>query len=268
MSPLPPSKRRRISTASTILTQPFKSPFKTPLKPRPDDNSNIPPPKSPHPDAGKPHLPPSKTPHPDANTPHLLTKPLPTSPPKPSLPQHAPTPRSSFSTPPPSTSLITLQRHHTNLLTTLSTLRATLSTSQQALSLESSPPNPPLESLIKVWRTASQEAAEVVLGMMRGRVEGRGGVEALGGKGNDWGRGWDDEKGEAGRVKEGDGDGEEEDGTGWRGGEYDDNDTGEKGDKGDEEEEEGGYTMGMMLKSLGIDFGTIGFERGTGRWVD
>ena len=38
--------------------------------------------------------------------------------------------------------------------------------------------------------------------------------------------------------------------------------------EGEEEDEEGGYTMDMMLKSLNVELGVIGFDKEGQRWVD
>lgn len=86
----------------------------------------------------------------------------------------------------------------------------------------------------------------------RGAVgeEGEGEEDGDGERGNDWGGEWEREGREEG---EGDGDGD--------GGERE-----EKGGLWGEDDE--GYTMDMMLKSLNIELGVIGFDREGQRWVD
>ena len=51
---------------------------------------------------------------------------------------------------------------------------------------------------------------------------------------------------------------------GWEG----DGEEGEDVDEEREEEEEAGYTMDMMLRSLNVEVGVIGFDKGLQKWVD
>ncbi len=115
-----------------------------------------------------------------------------------------------------------------------------------------------------MWRGRSREAAEEVFRGVRERVDRMGGVGGLRDrnreregreKGGGWG--WDErEGGVEGGDEEGDGDERavRKDELG--------NDDGDYGD------EEGGYTMDMMLGSLNVELGVIGFDRAGQRWVD
>ncbi|KAK2046857.1 hypothetical protein LZ31DRAFT_551900 [Colletotrichum somersetense] len=114
-----------------------------------------------------------------------------------------------------------------------------------------------LVELIGKWRTASRMAAEEVFEASRGRVEGMGGLRA-------WRRAQrEDEARFAERLREGNG---EESSRGHMGDE-DGCKVCENGEEEEEEEEE--FTMGTMLKSMGIDFDIIGFwDEDTGWWRD
>lgn len=108
--------------------------------------------------------------------------------------------------------------------------------------------------MIEKWRVKSREAAEIVFVGVKERVERAGGVKGLKGRergGGGWG--WDD-------VGKGDGEGRE--GCEDEGGEK------KEEEEEEEEAEEGEYTMDMMLKSLNIDLGVIGFDKKAQKWVD
>lgn len=105
---------------------------------------------------------------------------------------------------------------------------------------------------------ASRAAAEEVYEKARDKVNRMGGVGAMrererersrGGMG--WG--WDE-------GKRGGGEGEREEREGGGDGEGDGEEEGEEG--------EAGYTMDLMLRSLNIELGVIGFDAGGQRWVD
>lgn len=109
-------------------------------------------------------------------------------------------------------------------------------------------------------------------------VEGGDGDEDENGDGDGEGKG-----GLRGEMEE-----EGEDGTGYRygrayGGRMDDGEEveevdereegalkrkGRDGEEDDDDEEEKGYTMDMMLKSLNVELGVVGFDRALQRWVD
>ena len=125
------------------------------------------------------------------------------------------------------------------------------------------------------WKGKSREAAEEVFAVARDRVNRCGGVGGLRdrererGKGRGWG--WDE-----GVEREGD---EGDDGSGDAGARddvevVDEREEGAEGmgaggkGEGADEEEEGGYTMDMMLTSLNVDLGVIGFDRALQKWVD
>ncbi|MCJ1460368.1 hypothetical protein MMC28_010748 [Mycoblastus sanguinarius] len=273
MSPIRPTKRRRLDNASHTLSQPFKSPFKTPLKSKPT---------TPNTDTANCSPSPTKKEAATNNASSLQ------SPPPPPLPHPTPITATPLRSTPsdqhhsPSSELLALQKRHTHLLNKLSAARSTLETSSQALKIESSPRDAELEALITKWRLASRAAAEEVYAGVRDRVNRMGGVGALRAKEREskeraWG--WE----EGPKVKREDGDeGEgEEDGAGFRGGEGEAGEReGRDGRDGRDEKEEGmrkaeeeggdddGYTIGMMLKSLNIEFGVIGYDSRLQKWVD
>ncbi|KAL9608869.1 MAG: hypothetical protein Q9167_006318 [Letrouitia subvulpina] len=167
-SPSPPVKRRRIE-ASSALSQPFKSPFKTSLKPSPQSantatairSSDTPLEKNKSRSAPKP----------------LLTHTTPAAP-SPRLPLPRTRPLSYISPSKLSPQVAELQKKHTALLTQLNASKAKLDTTTQALKLESSQPDAELEVLIQKWRRASKDAAEEVFSSVRDRVNRMGGVKA------------------------------------------------------------------------------------------
>lgn len=207
MSPSPKSKRRRLngSSSSAKLSQPFKSPFKSSLKPSsadpPPHSSSNHQPLPPNPDhpITTTNLPLAKSDHSAVTRPTAIS-------------------RARGIPPPPSPQLARLQKQHTALLGTLASARASLETHAQALKLETSSTDRELEGLIVKWKGVGREAAEEVLTVVAARVEGMGGVKGwrqkereqregfLGGRG---GWGWE-EKG-MGKEGEDEGGGDERD---------------------------------------------------------
>lgn len=256
MSPIQPSKRRRLDNASHALSKPFKSPFKTPLKAKPDVETNLSAPSS------------SPVKH-DHTT--RLCQPLTSSPPE---PYQAPTTtplRRSLPTSYTCVEVITLQKRHTHLLNQLSASRASLETSNQALKIETSDRDTELAALISKWKVASRAAAEEVFAGARDKVNKMGGVGAMRERENQKETAWGWDEGPR-KDSEEDKAGHEEDGDGFRIGE----DEGEEQDEreegaekveisGDDDE---GYTIDMMLKTLNIELDLIGYDKGLQKWVD
>lgn len=141
-------------------------------------------------------------------------------------------------------------------------------------------------ALTAKWRAASRAAAEEVYRGARDRVNRMGGVAAVRERERERKRtrtedawGWEErsappERGEDGEGEEGD-EGEEvnemeemererREGSGLEDVEAEE-DNHEEEDEGDGE---GGYTMDMMLKTMNIDLGVIGFDREGQRWID
>ena len=261
MSPMQSSKRRRLDSVSHTLSQPFKSPFKTSLKTNADTCANT-------------HALPLKTIPDDAETRTRL--PL-TSPPPRINPLQTITPlRRPLNVPrtPLSSELLALQRKHTHLLNQLSAARASLETSIQALKIESSDRDTELEALILTWKAASRAAAEDVFAGARDKVNKMGGVNAMRDRERQktevaWG--WDggpkrrEEKGEYDSANE-----EDRIDFGLAEEECEEQDEREKRartveDHGRDDE---GYTMDMLLKTLNVDPGIIGYDKGLQRWVE
>ena len=177
----PQAKRRRLNDASDTLRKPFKSPFRTPLKP----NIGSDPPSSDPPEISTPAQPASyahSTTAPTAalsahgqpkavaaavaTTPALaqprFVKPL--------------APRPSTSTPARSSSKKPLSKP--SLTRELVQLRSEIQILSQAQALASSTKDEDLQVLIDKWRAASRAAAEELFGTTRDRVNRMGGVGA------------------------------------------------------------------------------------------
>ena len=245
-----PAPKRRKVFPSSALTKPFKSPLKTPLEPH-------------HPRILATDTPTTPSPLKTAVSnitpqPHQHN-PTPTTPDVATLPTPADT----------STTLPTLQREHTSLLNTLSTLRQTLETHTQALKLESSDRDLELAQLITTWRSASRAAAEEIYAGVRERVNRMGGVGAWREREKGWAGGWDDggeRKAERERERgDGDEDVEEEGVEEKRDREDGERDGLEKAEVGGDDE---GFTMDMMLTKLNIELDIVGFDAEGQRWVD
>ncbi|KAL9129975.1 MAG: hypothetical protein Q9217_001733 [Psora testacea] len=287
MSPVPPTKRRRLDNASHTLSQPFKSPFKTPLKAKPANEANTPvEPALNAPDVGDAQLPP-KVP-----LSYSVLKPQANRANSPTVPPECTIPLSSLAGTPKTitaSTLLTLQKRHTHLLAHLSNLRTKLETSQQALKIESSTRDTELQFLIEKWRSASQAAAEEVFRGVRDRVNRMGGVGALREKERErreregiWRREereaelekLEEERERVREEREEDGDAVEvevDDGEGLGEREADAEREVEEEDMKKEDDgvcDDDGYTMDMMLKSLNIELGIIGFDKESQRWVD
>ncbi|KAL8710152.1 MAG: hypothetical protein Q9220_005235 [cf. Caloplaca sp. 1 TL-2023] len=223
----PIKKRRRTSPSST---KPLFKPFRTPLKPSSASGTN----------AGVYPSSPLKETTPTSTTSPIRPPPRPPSATltTPVIPQPTPIPLSK-NTP---TTLSDLRKTHTHHLTTLLSLRSKLATTTQALEIETSSSSADLEVLIRRWRKVSQEAADEVFGIMRGRVEGVGRWKKIGDE-SSGGGGVGEVMGKGG----GDGGGEEE--------EEDDN-------------EEEAFTMERMLQTLGIPLMKIGYDSELQSWTD
>ncbi|ORY16580.1 hypothetical protein BCR34DRAFT_556863 [Clohesyomyces aquaticus] len=282
--PTPHTKRRRLNDASKTLHKPFKSPFRTPLKPSPQSD-----------------LPSSDDPL-DPIAPETLTQPPPTKGKSvtstvPTKPPHAitllttpkSTPKATPSRPTPTT---THQKTRTSPAITreLIALRADIQILSQAHTLATSSKDADLNVLAEKWRTASRAAAEELFAGTRDRVNRMGGVGAWREREREqkeWRRKWEAEDRDMEREREiqgkrenGDGEGEKEEFP-----EFDERDL--EGGEGDGEEDAGGkdddvselsdgdarvlmckqsFTMDMMLKTLNIDLKLIGYNKEGQRW--
>ncbi|KAL3468200.1 hypothetical protein BJX64DRAFT_85881 [Aspergillus heterothallicus] len=264
------AKRRRLDNASAALSRPFKSPLRRDTPAIKEETSSAEKEES------------------TLSTPSALSSS--------SMERstqrvhHKPTSSSTLTTPPPTTRKRTiyaqrptparkpvladpetqaLQKEQRALQSRLVTLRSELDTVQQALRIESSSRDKELEALIVKWRKVSQEAAEEVFTGARERISRMGGV-----------KGWRE------RMKNVDNRWEEEEMESWFGNvdaEAVDMDANEvearkaemreamernarekaKDDGNDSEE----FTMDMMLKTLNIDLGLIGYNKAEQRWI-
>ena len=301
----PAAKRRRLDTASHALSKPFKSPFQTPRKTNneapstPSQSQQI---TSSVIGSSQERPAPPKSPTKPAQTPTTIT-------PARSLTlaqrSHI-SPLSSSPTRDPH--LNSLQKQHTALLSTLSTLRAELDTYTQALKIETSGKDAELEALIAKWKGASRDAAEEIFGGVKDRVNRMGGVGAWRERERETKKrfsAWDEEP----VKREGDGDEDNEESEERREemesrreelegmGEADEREEGVKSAVEDGNDDDvgrcwlwlrltaqresddydgtvlmigcvQGFTMDMMLRSLNIELDVIGFDKDMQRWID
>ncbi|MCJ1339318.1 hypothetical protein MMC09_004607 [Bachmanniomyces sp. S44760] len=293
-------KRRRVDDAQLTLSKPFKSPFKSPL------NSSV----KPDIKSGQ------KEPPQSIENAHAMTVSLgdstpttskvvlnQTSPPKlnvqSSLGRHIrplPSVQASFNKSTPE--ILILQKQHTQFLTTLAGLRASLETNSQALRLESLSRDADLERLIAVWKGASRAAAEEIFGNVKDRVNRMGGVsgwqekerergmrDSNMGFGSPWGVVQEGKWTGGGCENDGDndeerrdrGDGEVEGGCeeserlkrdGPEGGNAEDQTQKGSGKIPPDIDENAGFTMDMMLKCLNIELDVIGYDKEGQTWMD
>ncbi|KAL8958676.1 MAG: hypothetical protein Q9193_004311 [Seirophora villosa] len=169
-SDLSPPKKRRRTDPPAALSKPFRSPFRTPFKKsgnHPQTTLTLSS-QSPSGHTATPNIPPSTTPSAAASKRRFLTQ-----------VHHSGSTSSSCSSPAASPRLTQLQKQHTALLNQLSSLRASLETTSQALEIEASTADTRLEALIQKWKTASRDAAEEVYTISKDRVDGAGGIKAL-----------------------------------------------------------------------------------------
>lgn len=251
-SPSPPKKRRKVET----LNKPFKSPFRTPLKSTSQPRSNSPLPASLASTNGGAVQRPS--PISAASTSST------------SQPSAHPLPSFSSSSPTkPGSQLDIIQKHHTHLLNTLSSLRARLETTTQALEIEASSEDAELEGLINKWRTTSREAAEEVFVGMKAKVDGMGGWKKWRSTQAEGATGWNDSQEEnKGYAEKYGSDRDDEGKEEKRERRRMERDVKEQAEKEDEEDEDEGFTMETMLKSLDIPLEVIGYDKAQQQWND
>lgn len=167
----PQAKRRRLNDATKTLHKPFKSPFRTPLKP----NLGSDPPSSDPPENGAPVLTAS-------NSGTVKEHPVPYRP----SPDHSTTnvaqlllPRSSLPTPTrPRLSQRKVAPPKSSLTREIADVRNDIQILSQAHALATSSKDNDLIVLVERWRTASRAAAEELFATTRDRVNRMGGVGA------------------------------------------------------------------------------------------
>ncbi|KAL8963929.1 MAG: hypothetical protein Q9183_004837, partial [Haloplaca sp. 2 TL-2023] len=158
----PPKKRPRFGTPNA-LNKPFKTPLRTASKAAAT-------PSTPQSGLQNGSLESSTIPSFTASTPSFETPARPSS--RPTKLHYALSPTKS------SHNLDQLQKRHTALLNELSSLRANLDTTNQALEIESSGTDAELEALIRKWKIVSREAADGVFSIMKRKVDAVGGLKA------------------------------------------------------------------------------------------
>ena len=256
MSAPPPFKRRRLHSS---VNKPFKSPIRTPLKPTFASANASPLSTAPlTPAATSAKL--SQTTFAVSTPTSLHARPLP-----PTTSHSSPSLKPSTSPPDPT---LTAALHHAalearRLESTILSTRQDIDVLTQALSLRRSDRAAELEALTEKWRGAARLAAEELFATARERVHRMGGASAWRDREREARRGWEED------ARTARGEGEKE---GW-------DDEGEADERVEEDiarsrrreerewGDEEGFTMGMMLKSLGIDFGVIGYSKEKEMWV-
>ncbi|KAL7780214.1 hypothetical protein CFE70_010236 [Pyrenophora teres f. teres 0-1] len=275
----PQAKRRRLNDATKTLQKPFKSPFRTPLKPSIGDD----PPSSDPPDF---HVSTQMTPTATVAAPKCVASSsnsgqqfasvavpsqVPATPvaskPRISKPLVS---RPNFST--PSRVISKKIPSKPSLTREIMQLRNEIQMLKQAQTLATSTKDDDLVVLVDKWRTASRAAAEELFGSTRDRVNRMGGVGAWKEREKESKERrlkWDQEEmvAEREKMEEAKENGELSEETYDRYAEMD----GER-EKGEEEKEtfkgadDDSFTMDMMLKTLNIDLKLIGYSKEAQRW--
>ncbi|GAD98733.1 DNA repair protein Dds20/Sfr1, putative [Paecilomyces variotii No. 5] len=285
------SKRRRLDQAASTLSKPFKSPLRTPVQ-KVEQTANPSPLRlssqiNPEGRAETTDETAEHHPKEEIKGTGEAPKRTPTTPPIKAAQQTTPLvslrKRKSFASLPNSISsdlaVAALQKQHAVLQARLSSLRAELDTTQQALRIESSSRDEELEALILKWRAASQDAAEELFVSARDKVFRMGGVRAWKERAKksrerwddredtleDWGHNLDEDERERRKAEMLDSLDLDIDSRVERDKEKEDED--DEDDEEEEEEEEESFTMDMMLKNMNIDLGTIGFDKVNQRWI-
>ncbi|KAH9880603.1 hypothetical protein IAQ61_000897 [Plenodomus lingam] len=266
----PQAKRRRLNEATKTLHKPFKSPFRTPLKP----NIGSDPPSSDPPETAS--FPPVSTysARPATNTStyqqSTATTASPVAPATPvahvskplaSRPGSLGTPRGTNRGTPskPSVAREIMQiRNEIQMLT-------------QAQTLATSTKDDDLMVLIDKWRTASRAAAEELFGSTRDRVNRMGGVGAWKERENEskerqmqWDR--EERQAEREKIEEAKENGEVSDEAYDRYAEMSEEKVDEEKETFKRGADDDSFTMDMMLKTLNIDLDLIGYNKEAQRW--
>ncbi|KAF2140051.1 uncharacterized protein K452DRAFT_289442 [Aplosporella prunicola CBS 121167] len=302
----PAAKRRRLDDAQSALRKPFKSPFKTPMRSSaangeetvPSTAGRTPPSQSVAASQSpiESNDPPASSIDSDAQDPQT---PLPSrvSAKPASIPRKKPDPDD-----PLECALKEEQQRQRQLNRQMTNLRTELDTLDQALSIASSTKDAELDELIIKWREASRAAAEEVFATVRDRVNRMGGVGAWREREQrqrEWRNNFQEEKEESSDDDDDDEEDEEdEDGNPltpeqkeerkilkerrkeakeeakrereWRKEEWENEKRELEKDQPkivDEGKDDDSFTMDMMLKTLGVELSTIGWDKQGQRWV-
>ncbi|KAJ4292544.1 hypothetical protein N0V90_009207 [Kalmusia sp. IMI 367209] len=248
----PQAKRRRLNEATKTLHKPFKSPFRTPLKP----NMGSDPPSSDPPEISTPSAPATSNNAPcDERPTTYATKPL--------------LPRSNLATPTRPTTKKTPSKP--SLTREILQMRNEIQVLSQAYALATSSKDEDLRVLVDRWRTASRAAAEELFATTRDRVNRMGGVGAWRDREKEqqeWKIKAEREEMEAERerlqVARENGEVSEEAYE-----QYADADMGPEKEEAKETfkaADDDSFTMDMMLKTLNIDLKLIGYNKDAQRW--
>ncbi|KAI8933529.1 hypothetical protein NX059_009266 [Plenodomus lindquistii] len=267
----PQAKRRRLNEATKTLHKPFKSPFRTPLKP----NIGSDPPSSDPPDtAGSTQLSaylaaPATTSTPSQQPTTTATTALPATPATPVA--RVTKPLVSRPNSLTSRNITKSAPSKPSVAREIMRLRNELQLLTQAQALATSTQDDDLVVLIDKWRTASRAAAEELFGSTRDRVNRMGGVGAWKERENESKERqlqWDREEREAERekIEEAKENGEVSDEAYDRYAEMSEEKVEEEKETFKAGADDDSFTMDMMLKTLNIDLELIGYNKEAQRW--
>ncbi|KAH9863910.1 hypothetical protein J1614_009843 [Plenodomus biglobosus] len=266
----PQAKRRRLNEANKTLHKPFKSPFRTPLKPSigsdppssdPLDTTSFTPVSS-HSAAPGENTTFYKQPNAATAIPATPATPLTrASKPLVSRPSSLATPRTASRGTPSKPSLAR----------EIMQIRSEIQMLTQAQTLATSTKDDDMVVLIDKWRTASRAAAEELFGSTRDRVNRMGGVGAWKDRENESKERqmqWDREEREAERekIEEAKENGEVSDEAYDRYAEMSEEKVEEEKETFKRDADDDSFTMDMMLKTLNIDLNLIGYNKDAQRW--
>ncbi|KAB8247189.1 hypothetical protein BDV35DRAFT_352027 [Aspergillus flavus] len=273
-------KRRRVESAASALSKPFKSPLRRP--PQVSETKHEALSKEEKNVAPRPSLKHNNADINDARTlpvissspssAHALAYTIPTSPSslesrkrKAQINHLTASKKPVFSDP----VILDLQKQERALQSRLAILRSELDTAQQALQLESSSKDADLQSLITKWKSVSQSAAEEVFSGAQERVARMGGIKAWRERMKNNNAQWEQEEMETwyGSAEAEGADVDEDElearkAEMLRGRKKSHNEERENKEVEDEE-----FTMDFMLKTLNIDLKVIGYDKAHQIWI-
>jgi Swi5-dependent recombination DNA repair protein 1 len=243
---LPPSKKRRIDTQN-ILLKPFKSPLQSRLPNKSQEvTQEI---KDECPKGSAPTLEPV----------HLLSSPSKNLASPVSSTGYTPRSIVKSNLPQMNNELSALQRQYTSTADQLKTLKTELDQVKQARKIEESSRDSELINLTKLWKSASQQAAEEVYAIVRDRVNAMGGLKV-----------WKEREKEKQEnaffnwaVESDNGPHNNEDDSELESLDRPEDKDEDACDEQDEEE----FSMEVMIRSLNIPPDVIGFDVQNQRWI-
>ncbi|KAF7619571.1 putative DNA repair protein Dds20/Mei5 [Aspergillus flavus] len=273
-------KRRRVESAASALSKPFKSPLRRP--PQVSETKHEALSKEEKNVAPRPSLKHNNADINDARTlpvissspssAHALAYTIPTSPSslesrkrKAQINHLAASKKPVFSDP----VILDLQKQERALQSRLAILRSELDTAQQALQLESSSKDADLQSLITKWKSVSQSAAEEVFSGAQERVARMGGIKAWRERMKNNNAQWEQEEMETwyGSAEAEGADVDEDELEARKAEMLRDRKKSHNEERENKEVEDEEFTMDFMLKTLNIDLKVIGYDKAHQIWI-